>query len=242
MKTCLILLGTLLLSLSPLHGQQQQKPRTFTAKSGETVEGIIQTVATGIAQIRMANGRVIPAKVEMLVQEDQKYIEDWFVRNKLVDGNYFDIEVERNKEQLDRTDHIYKEVKRSNASYDVKMRSKSTLDLTDLEVRYIIFMKEDDRYVRHNNNRLAERGKHKIEFWPAQELMEFQTKALKLETEQLAQGWYSYGKARARDQLAGIWLRIYRGDLMLAEFSSPTFLQQRYTWEDAGDEPLDTPY
>jgi hypothetical protein len=241
MKSIITIAALLLLCCQGVQAQQQ-KPRTFTAKSGETVEGIIQTVATGIAQIRMANGRVIPAKIDMLSEEDQKYIEDWFVRNKIAEGNYFDIEVKRNKEQVGSTEYISMEVKRSHASYDVKMRSKSTVDLTDLEVRYIIFMKEDDRYVRNNNNRQAKRGKHKIEFWPAQELMEFQTKALELETEQLAQGWYSYGKARARDQLAGIWLRIYRGDLMLAEFSSPTMLEQKYNWEDAGDPPLETPY
>jgi hypothetical protein len=119
--------------------------------------------------------------------------------------------------------------------YVITVANPSTAEVPDLEVRYSIFV---------DRQRIGEKadvdhpqrikGRQKIE--PIKSLGEgiATTKDVGLKQSNLSGGYYyaNGGRISAKDAIKGIWVRVYHGDAMIAEYVNPSTIQAREKWED----------
>jgi hypothetical protein len=220
--------------LAPQAFAREEPFREFQDQQGNKVEGQIQNVSKNEVILKLRDGRSIPAKLEKLRDEDVAYVQQWLVANKLGRGDFFKVKASRLKSVLKRDKSSNIDVELSEAGYEITVRNNAYMTLRDLRVEYLIF-KKDDAFGKdsHDINRVSFKSRNVIETLPLYEETSFITDSIKLEKRQLDAGWdFTDGsKHKMEDRLGGIWLRIYSGDLMIAEYSDPSFLMKREEWK-----------
>jgi hypothetical protein len=217
------------------HGIAREEPfREFQDQQGNSVEGQIQNVSKNEVMLKLRDGRTVPAKLDLLRPEDVAHVQQWLVVNKLGRGDFFKVKASRLKSTLKRDTSSNIDVEISEAGYEITVRNNAYMTLHNLRVEYLIF-KKDDAFGKDSAdiNRVPSKGQNVIEVLPLYEETSFITDSIKLEKRQLDAGWdFTDGsKHKMEDRLGGIWLRIYSGDLMIAEYSDPTFLMKREKWK-----------
>lgn len=118
--------------------------------------------------------------------------------------------------------------------YDVTVQSKTFKPQANLEVKYMIFFEDAKAGSAEDASVKAERGSEKIATLEGNRAYSFQTKPIKLQTQELDAGWYysSGGSNRSKDKVSGIWFRVYREGTMIAEYANPSTVSKRETWKD----------
>jgi hypothetical protein len=117
--------------------------------------------------------------------------------------------------------------------YIVTVENKQFKDLTGLDIKYMIFYKQEDFGSKNPAKVKHITGSHPVELLKAHEKITFESDFVKLEQARLKAGWYftDGAKANATGALSGIWVRIYQGTTLVAEMCKPTNLSFKETWE-----------
>lgn len=116
--------------------------------------------------------------------------------------------------------------------YDVTIENRTFKDLTNLEVKYIIFFKQEQLGVKADATPRRQNGNFSIPALKPHEKKSFSTDAVELNKSNLVGNWiYSSGaKPNAQDTLVGLALRVYQNGAQFAEFANPSTLT-RERWE-----------
>lgn len=118
--------------------------------------------------------------------------------------------------------------------YAVTLQNNTFKDLTNIEVRYIIFYKIEALGTVAGTRVGRQAGVAKIDAVKAHDKVDFQTSAVKLEKQSLKPGMYypNGGRTAGDAALSGLWIRIYQNGTMIAEMSRPPALASKEKWDE----------
>lgn len=125
-------------------------------------------------------------------------------------------------------------IDRYNGFYRVRINNNSDVAFTDLvaDYRYFVFKNEIAGQRRGDGKTLRVAGTHKIDRLAARSEVEFETEQTEMVDTSLKSGyyWVGGGKGKSSDSLNGVWVRLYKGKDLIAEYVYPTVLSQREDW------------
>ena len=117
-------------------------------------------------------------------------------------------------------------------SYDVTIENKTFKDLSGLEMKYVIFFKQEKLGGRDAATSRRQSGSLTIGSLKPHEKKSVTTNSVELDNAHLAPNYYysDGGRQKAQDTLGGLWVRVYQNGQQLAEYANPTTLT-RESWE-----------
>ena len=122
-----------------------------------------------------------------------------------------------------------------NWGYLVTITNHSFKEIPDLRVDYIVFSKHE-RFGSKSGEPKPERTTGSKTLGPLQNngKTNFETEQVTLKKARLKADWfYSNGaKSKAKDEVSGIWVRVYSGSELINESAQPTSLKTREKWEN----------
>jgi hypothetical protein len=154
----------------------------------------------------------------------------------LADSTYsFSFSVAQKKEAETKQENYYETTKNQKWSYVVTMENKSFKDVSDIEIKYVMFSKSvATTRVTQNGREEFQRheGSTTIKTLKNNDQVTFSTDGVMLKSVQLADGWtYVGGSTGAKGALRGLWLRVYVGGQMVSEFMDPPDLNNKATFD-----------
>ncbi len=117
--------------------------------------------------------------------------------------------------------------------YVVTITNHSFKDIPDLRVEYVVFSQHQRFGSTAEPKPERNTGSKTLGNLPNSGKTSFETEQVTLKKARLKADWY-YGngaKGKAKDELSGIWLRIYSGSDLIDEFAQPAALKTREKWE-----------
>ncbi len=139
-----------------------------------------------------------------------------------------DFRIEKKKESAEKSDDMSTTVKSEKWRYEVHMTNKAFRDLLGVRVDYIVFFNEVATTRGKVKTLRKESGSYDVGTVPNSKTTTFNTEAVELTKTQLKAGWITLdgSRPRAADTLAGIWIKVYEGETLLAEYSNPASLRR----------------
>ena len=112
------------------------------------------------------------------------------------------------------------------------IENKTFKELTNLEVKYVVFFAQERLGVKAEPTKRQQSGSFSIDSLKSHEKKSFSTNPVELSKSNLVGNWiYSSGaKPNAQDTLVGLAVRVNQGGQQFAEFANPSTLL-REKWE-----------
>jgi hypothetical protein len=123
-------------------------------------------------------------------------------------------------------------------AYDIVVTNTSLKDVPALDVQYQIFIQRqrlgEKKDVEHSDKVT---GSATLPALKSLQKGSVATKSFPLSKANLQGGWtyYNGGRQSAKDTVKGIWVKIYDGQTLLAEFANPSTVKDKETWESGSD-------
>jgi hypothetical protein len=117
-------------------------------------------------------------------------------------------------------------------AYVLTIENKTFKELADLEVKYVIFFKQEQLGKKTDATARRQSGSFSIATLKSHEKKPFTTDAVELKKSNLVGNWHytSGAKPNAQDTLVGLAVRVYQNGQQLAEYANPSTLT-REKWE-----------
>jgi hypothetical protein len=147
--------------------------------------------------------------------------------------NDFDVKIESKRLGKDRQSNGTEKVSTEQWVYNVTIENRAAKDFADLEVKYIVFTSDAKPGSNEPPKLLRKTGSKPVALIKSRAKTNFTTEPIELVKTQLA-GGVTYGsgaRPRSNDALEGMWLRIYKGEELVAEIVRPTNLATKESWE-----------
>ena len=126
------------------------------------------------------------------------------------------------------------EIAEESWGYQVTIASHSFQEIPDLRVEYRIFSKHQ-RFGSKSAEPKPERtsGSKTLGRLQSNGKTSFETDSVTLKKARLKADWYysNGAKGKAKDELSGIWVRVYAGDELIQEYAQPMALKTQEKWE-----------
>jgi hypothetical protein len=157
----------------------------------------------------------------------------------LADGGYsFGYTVEQKKEAAGENKSKGPiKVKSQNCSYQVTMENKSFKDIPQMEVKYVVFTKQPQAggptVIGANAELNRHAGTADVKALKNGERVTFTTEPVLLKTSELDASYYytSGASSTARGALRGLWIRVFVGGQLVAEYTDPAELKTKTTFD-----------
>jgi hypothetical protein len=117
-------------------------------------------------------------------------------------------------------------------AYDVSIENKTFKELTNLDVRYVLFLTREQLGVKAAPTPEREKGSFSIDILKPHEKKTLTTNSVELSKSNLVGNWIypSGAKPNAQDSLVGVAIRVYQAGQSFADFANPSNLA-REKWE-----------
>jgi hypothetical protein len=210
--------------------------RTFTDTEGRTMEAKVTQVSGDDVYITRRDGLSTKVDISIFSKEDRDYIRDWDRRERIT-GGLLEVrlaERERNRTRWEQSRTTGIDERTWDGYYEVTVRNTGRLDLENIRVDYLqMKFSEEVGATERDEGRLRRvKGSARIGSLPAGEERSFTTEVFEMRGTRL-QGNYYYtdgGKRESEDELEGIWVKVYAGDLLALEESRPLNLREKEAW------------
>ena len=121
-------------------------------------------------------------------------------------------------------------------AYNVTLENRCFRDVQNLEIKYIIFMKQDipgEKTVIGHITLKRKEGSTRIAAFKNNDKFSFTTESMEIRGTQLSGGyfWASGASPYSKDALKGLWLRVYAEGKQVAEYVNPPTLTSKEHWE-----------
>lgn len=118
--------------------------------------------------------------------------------------------------------------------YDITVANKGLKDTPPLDVKYVVFVQRErlgEKKGLEQIQRVA--GAKSIDPIKSNGKIVVTTETIGLNKSRVGGDWiYSDGgKISAKDSAKGIWVKLYQGETMVAEYSLPTTIKEREKWD-----------
>lgn len=237
----------LLLALTPL--VCDSATRTFTARDGRTIEEEILGYKGDILWVRRTDtGKEFQLPIPSLADSDQIEVRDFVSQypdlRDTVAPEQMRVEFSRTRFETDRTKGAFYDVNVEHWGYRITITNLASVPLEGLRVEHLVFAELDPDGARSGaSDKPYERnaGQTTLEPIPAQSRSSAITEAVICRTDKLDDGsrWITDKglKSKIRDRtLHGVWFRIYDGDKVIHEISSPASLRTTERWTSTGQD------
>lgn len=232
-----ILGAVLFASVSPAHA------RTFTAKDGRTIEAeIISFEAEGVRLKRSDTGQVLTLPFSALAEDDQRALRTEAIeaaaKPKPMPAGSVLIELSRAKFSTEKKEATGVTYSYEQWGFNVTLANRSNQPLDKLRAEYVLFLDPSEQLIdsKEEAKLKRRRGQAEVEPIPMSGRVQFRTDTVEAVKVALKSGWVwsdSDKKRTARDKLYGVWVRVYRGDELVAETAMPNTLTTKEEWEGA---------
>ncbi len=125
-----------------------------------------------------------------------------------------------------------KAVTKQDWAYDITVENKTFHDLSNVEVKYIIFFSKQQLGKKGAPEAKRRTGSAMLPLVRSREKKVVTTESVQLTKASLVGDYYFIdgAKIKVEDALTGIWLRLYQNGQQLAEYANPTTLLKE-KWE-----------
>lgn len=240
---CLLMSGV---ALSTLHAET----RTLTDRQGRSIQADVIAVEGDQAQIRRADGQMFNLPLSSLSEKDERELKEWAAEQAkkppaLPPGS-FEIQLSRLKfdstrrmEGATNADGVFEKdvttIIEDKWGYTITLVNKLNRDLTDLRIEYILFANIDDTEKKGQKNGLRRKA-YRANFPDTRALARttFRTETVTAIKTQLKSGWIWTGSnaTGTREQLYGMWMKLYRGNELIHEIATPEGLARTEKWPE----------
>jgi Zn-dependent alcohol dehydrogenase len=119
-------------------------------------------------------------------------------------------------------------------AYKVTVQSKTFKAISQIDVKYMIFYTAPQAGSTEKPSVLSHQGTETLTNIGGNSSVTFETKPFKLVTEDLDAGWYytTGGANRAKDAVAGVWIRAYADGKLIGEYANPSTTSKKYDWKE----------
>ncbi len=246
MRPVLLLLALCALVSSPVHAGET---RNLTSKDGRSIEAEIISYKGDNLRVRRADTkREFTIPLSSLSEEDQTSVRDFLREHPELRETIraSDVRIEFSRAKFERTvtsETYWRDESVENLGYTIQVLNQSSQPVEGLRLEYILFARTDpDNYYRTakaNSELPLERktGKDAIQTIEPGRRAEIRTTPIIVNRVTYQDNSYttnSNGRRlnRWRDRdIHGIWFRLYDGDKLIQEVSSPESLRKSETWE-----------
>jgi hypothetical protein len=110
--------------------------------------------------------------------------------------------------------------------YDVTIENKTFRELTNLDLKYVIFFTQKRLGLKADSTKRQQSGSFSIDLLKPHEKKSFNTDPVELNKSNLLGHWHyeSGAKPNAQGALVGLAVRVYQGGQLFAEFANPSTL------------------
>lgn len=117
--------------------------------------------------------------------------------------------------------------------YNIAVQNKTFKPIAELQVKYMVFLSDSQGGNTGGPVDAAHTGSETLKNLNGQGTVNFETKPIKLMTEDLDAGWvYGSGAGnRAKDKVNGVWIRAYVDGKMVGEYANPSTVKKN-TWKE----------
>jgi len=231
----------------------QAELRTLTDTQGRSLQADVLAVEADAVKIKRADGQTFNLPLATLIEDDQKWLREWAEKQaKLIPANAIEITLGRAKFETSRprVENVMRTFDDGSSEvagtitttdedwgYSVTLANRLTKPIPSPRVEYVLFLKAS----RETGGGLSRRkASTSLLTLPARERAAFKTQTVR-SVRTVIRGDLSYRKSGGtgtdKDNLHGIWMRIYSGDQLIAETSTPENLRLTEKW-DAADTAL----
>lgn len=206
---------------------------TFTDSQGRTLEAKPLRMHGDRVEIERADGQTFIVDPAIFIAKDQQYLAKW-QRKKAMDTGAIEVKATSSTSRKEKEDNGAQVFKHYSGLYKVQIRNNSDFTFKDLEVEYRFFVFHNELAADRRSEGKIERivGNKKLASLAAYRDFEFETKSAEMTDTELKSGWVytNGGKDKSEDELQGIWVRVYKGKEMIAEFANPSNLPEKKDW------------
>ena len=208
--------------------------RTFTDVKGRQMEAKITRVSGEDIYIERSDGLDTKVDISVFSEADQKYIKQWDY-NSLLESGIFDVRFSSNQSGQNKYTECGIEYEEYNMHYDIVITNTNyDNDFEDIKVEYLIVKFEDALAAKKKSHGTIQRfkGSASHHLIKAREEISIATEKFPMRETELAPGfvWTNGGKKDSKDDIRGIWVKIYVGDKLVHELSKPENMMRKESW------------
>lgn len=117
--------------------------------------------------------------------------------------------------------------------YLVTITSHSFKEIPELRVDYVVFSRHERFGSKSEAKPQRTTGSKTVGNLASNGKTSFETEEVTLKKARLKADWYysNGAKGKAKDELTGVWIRVYSGDELINEFAQPSSLKTQEKWE-----------
>lgn len=238
-----VVFPALLLATTSAHAEM----RTLTDTEGRTIQADVIAVEGDQVKIRRADGQTFNLPMDRLAEADQKALREWAkaeaAKPRPLPPGAFQVQMSRARFSSEtvlsdvsltdgRTVKNGQETTEEKWGFSFMLNNRSAVDLDTLRAEYILFATQDN--VHRDKIEGFRRAKYrtKIETIPAYGRLDFRTETVSVFKMKYRGNIVSAatGSSRSRETLHGVWMKIYRGDELIYEATSPEGLIRAEKW------------
>jgi len=215
--------------------------RTLTAKDGRAIEVEILAYDGDSIRIKRADsGKTFTVPIDSFSVEDQcvfcEEAKTEATKPKPVPQGSVRIELSRGVFSSEKREATGLTYTHEQWGFNVVITNRSAPMLENLRVDYILLLEPNPYHTTSKDSSKLKRttGKATIESLATGSRTQFRTSTVEAIKVALKPGWI-WGdedrKRTTRDKLYGVWVRLYRGDELIAETTTPAAIVNREKWE-----------
>lgn len=244
----LLTVGLLLVMIS---GSLSAEVHTLTDQQGRTIKADVISVENDIAKIKREDGITFNLPLSQLAESDQKTLREWAkAQALLVPAGAIEAIFGRSKFKStptgstnvtqtysDGTTQVIGKIKTTSEEwgYSVTLKNKTSKALSTIRIDYILFVKPDND---PGNDKMKSALTRKKGSFIAEGIKAHGQSIFKTDTIQTTKTeisgditWSKTGGTKPiKDTLYGIWARIFVGDQLISEISTPDTLMMKENW------------
>lgn len=206
---------------------------TFKDTQGREMEAKITRVSGEDVHIERRDGLNTKVKRSIFSQEDQTYIAEW-AHNALLESGIFEVRFSQKTDSRRESESGGIEREDHKVHYDIIINNKAYEDFSDLKVEYLMLKFEDALSAQKRSQGTIERikGSTELKHIEARKEGKVSTEHFQILETKLAPGyiWANGGKKTSRDDIRGIWVKVYIGDTLVHEISKPENMMRKERW------------
>lgn len=145
----------------------------------------------------------------------------------------FEITVQRKKDALSAPTGTTRLKSSQNWTGEVKIEYHAFQPSPDLDARYIVYVKRQHIGQKESDAVEKVKGNFKVPGLKPGSSPIFFTSTIPLYQAHMAPGWIpgGGGKESAQDNIVGVWIRLFKGETQVAEYTNPPGLASKFKWE-----------
>jgi hypothetical protein len=224
-----------LLITTSLFGSGKSEFRTFSDSQGREMEAKLTLVSGDDVYIERRDGLATKLDISIFSKEDQAFIRKW-ARTETIKDDAIEVRFTTEIEDKTRWESNGGGIMRKTwkEGYGIELTNASYLDIKNIRVDYMILKFEDAMAAQKRSEGEVRRllGSTTVPLLKAGEKIQANTKMFPMLETKLESGyrWADGGKETSEDDMNGIWIKVYVGDILATEASRPENLIRKEEW------------